>query len=135
MQLNITTDYAIRLTLYLSTCDKPTTSSELSSQLVVPQNYVSGIMKKLISSGIAASHPGISGGYFLIKEPHEITMYDIIAVMENTTRINRCLEPDRYCSRHATDTCPVRKFYVSLQNNIDENLKTTTLADLIEPTI
>lgn len=52
--------------------------------------------------------------------------------MEGTTRINRCLEPDHFCSRNGTETCPVRKYYEELQSKFDETLHSVTIAKLAE---
>ena len=47
MQLNITTDYAIRIVLYLSTTQEKATSKELSENLCIPQHYILKVTKKL----------------------------------------------------------------------------------------
>ncbi|WP_415331911.1 RrF2 family transcriptional regulator [Clostridium perfringens] len=69
--------------------------------------------------------------FSLAKNPNEITIFDIINVMENTMKINFCLEEDEYCSRFATENCPVRKFYCELQYDIESSLKSKTIHDLI----
>ena len=46
MQLNITTDYAIRIVYYLALKEETITASELASVLKIPVNYISKITKK-----------------------------------------------------------------------------------------
>jgi DNA-binding IscR family transcriptional regulator len=41
------------------------------------------------------------------------------------------LEEDCYCSRHATETCPVRKFYKEMQTFMDEAFSGKTIASLM----
>ena len=52
--------------------------------------------------------------------------------MEGTTRINRCLDPDGYCSRNGVPTCPVHKFYTRIQSYLDEAFQDKTIASLME---
>lgn len=122
MQLNITTDYAIRTVLYLAIQGKITPSNEISERMGIPKNYLLKITRKLSEAGIISRHKGIYGGFALKKKPKEITLLDIIEIMEGTTKINRCLEEDEYCSRFATDTCPVRSFYASLQGYVRKKM-------------
>ena len=44
---------------------------------------------------------------------------------------NRCLEEDEYCSRFATENCPVRKFYTKLQNELERKLQEITIKALL----
>ena len=132
MQLKLSTDYAIRIILYLATTNQVVPSLELSTRLGIPQSFVFKINKKLKSAGLIKTHSGSQGGVSLALPAERITLYQIINIMESTTKINRCLEEDEYCSRFATSYCPVRKFYCKLQNNIEVSLASVTIASLLE---
>ena len=112
MQLNITTDYAIRIVYYLALKEETITASELASVLKIPVNYISKITKKLKAAEIVQACEGIKGGYALMKKPEMISLFDIVSSMEVTMKINRCLEPDGFCSRNATDYCNVHKVII-----------------------
>lgn len=131
MQLNITTDYAIRTVLYLAIKKEVVTSKEIAEAMGIPLYYQFKITAKLAKEGIVQCYKGVNGGFALLKSPHEITLYDIVIAVEPTMRINRCLEDDEYCSRFATKDCPVRNFYVSTQREIEEKLQKVTIADLL----
>ncbi|WP_394883854.1 hypothetical protein [Clostridium tertium] len=47
MQLNITTDYAIRIVRCLAIKAKLTTAKEISEEMVIPKNYIVKITRKL----------------------------------------------------------------------------------------
>lgn len=132
MQLNITTDYAIRILLFCAIKDDKVSSKEISESMGIPKNYVLKIVRQLSAAGMTASQSGQKGGVSLIKKPEEITLFDVLDVIEPTTKINRCLEADRYCSRFATENCPVRNFYCILQNEIETKLKEITIASLLK---
>lgn len=119
MQLNITTDYAIRIVYYLALKEETITASELASVLKIPVNYISKITKKLKAAEIVQACEGIKGGYALMKKPEMISLFDIVSSMEVTMKINRCLEPDGFCSRNATDYCNVHKALLNVQKTYD----------------
>ncbi|RHJ60023.1 RrF2 family transcriptional regulator [[Ruminococcus] lactaris] len=131
MQLNITTDYAIRIVYYLALKEETITASELASVLKIPVNYISKITKKLKAAEIVQACEGIKGGYALMKKPGMISLFDIVSSMEVTMKINRCLEPDGFCSRNATDYCNVHKALLNVQKTYEDALKSVTIADLI----
>lgn len=131
MQLNIATDYAIRIVYYLALKEETITASELASVLKIPVNYISKITKKLKAAEIVQACEGIKGGYALMKKPEMISLFDIVSSMEVTMKINRCLEPDGFCSRNATDYCNVHKALLNVQKTYEDALKSVTIADLI----
>ena len=46
--------------------------------------------------------------------------------MEVTICINQCLDEEENCNLLATGQCPVRKFYLSLQEQIESELRNMT---------
>ena len=131
MQLTSGTDYAIRVIVYLAATGRMVTSNEISKEMGVPYDYLRAIVTPLRAAGMVASRKGSQGGYSLAKPAEDITLLDIVRITEDTTRINRCLEHDRYCSRFATEHCPVRKCYVQVQDCLDEALNSITVARLV----
>ena len=132
MQLNLTTDYAIRSLLYLTIQKRPTTGSAVAAAMKIPLSYEMNIMAKLKKAGFVSCRRGNIGGYYLIKKPEEITLLDIVEVMEGTMRINRCLEDDRYCKRFATENCPMRNVYCAIQNVMEDSFRRVTLKSLLD---
>lgn len=131
MQLNLTTDYAIRIVLYLAMKGGIASSIEIAENMAIPQNAVLKIMRKLNSAGFTKTHIGIQGGYSLATPAEKITLLSIINTMESTTKLNRCLEDDQFCSRFTTESCPVRNFYCLLQRELEEKLSSITVQTLL----
>jgi|GEM_PF-1665194 len=50
MQINVTTDYAIRAVLYLAIQNKVTTSNDIASAMGIPNSYILKITNKLLAS-------------------------------------------------------------------------------------
>lgn len=131
MQLKLSTDYAIRIVLYLSMKKRIVSLKELSENLKIDRDYVIKFSKKLHNEGIVCINDNMKDGFSLAKSSSQITMFDIINAMENTTKINLCLEEDKYCSYFEKKNCPVRKFYSELQNDIETSLKNKTIQELL----
>ena len=132
MQLKVSTDYAIRIVLHLAVKGGAATSSEISGQMGVPRSVIAALAKPLQKAGILTTQRGTGGGFALGRRPEDISLYAIINAMEGTTRINRCLAVDGFCSRNGVPTCPVHKFYTRIQSYLDEAFQDKTIASLME---
>lgn len=132
MKFQITTDYAIRTILFMASKDiqEISTAKEAAAQLGMTYSYFNKVASKIRQAGFIQSIQGPGGGYRLAKDAANISLYDIVVAMEGNICINRCLQPDKYCSRDATATCPVHSVLGSLQNQIVDTLKSVSIADL-----
>lgn len=133
MQFSTTSDYAIRTVLYLAlNSGSCATANEVEKSMGVPSLYLNKVTKKLKQSGILETVRGNGGGYRLIKDPQQISLYDILSLTEQSMEINGCLENESFCSRHAAATCPVRKVYTRINSALAAALKETTIFQLME---
>jgi len=55
---------------------------ELAKVESVPANYLVQILSELRNGGLIASRRGKQGGYILARPPEEITLYDIVKLIE-----------------------------------------------------
>lgn len=130
MQLNITTDYAIRSMLYLSMHDQRVSSTEIAEIMCIPDHYLYSVMGKLKKAGLVLATRGVNGGWVLKDSPDKIKLIDIIDAIEGTIKINKCLVSDSGCSRGAAKSCQVRDFYLEIQEQIEKYFVSVTLAEL-----
>jgi Rrf2 family protein len=84
MQINTSTDYAIRLILYLASESKTVSSSKLAAAIGVSPRYLLQISAKLRDAGFIEVTYGGNGGFSLLQPATKITLYDIIIVMEGS---------------------------------------------------
>lgn len=131
MQLTITTDYAIRIVCFLAYKKENCPASLIASTIQIPNNYIPKIIKKLRSAGLVDSAEGTQGGYYLTREPEDISLWDILSVMETTMKINQCLEEDGCCALNAVSHCTIRKIFVQWQSDMERKLQSITVADLM----
>lgn len=132
MKLQITTDYAIRIIIYMAQQgNQVSTARETAKQLGITYNYFNKVATKIRKAGFLGSVQGPEGGYCLSKDAADITLYDIVEAMEGGICINRCLEDGDFCSRYGLNhqVCQVHKIFESLQNQMIDTLKSVKIYD------
>jgi Rrf2 family protein len=67
--------------------------------------FLTKILQPLIKEGIVGSQRGVGGGFFLAKNPADITLLDIIKTQEGPVYLNQCLVKEGNCNREFF--CPV----------------------------
>lgn len=134
MQLNLTTDYAIRIILYLSQT-KQASAQELSRNLNISSQYINFMMSQMRLNRYVRPIAGIKGGYQLKRDPKTIRLIDIVKDMEKTIQISPCLEENEQCltcHTFETEICPIRKAYEKIQKRWEEKFSSVMIEDLIK---
>jgi Rrf2 family nitric oxide-sensitive transcriptional repressor len=130
VQLNITTDYAIRAMVYLAEEKRMVTGVEIANKMQIPPAYLVTIMKTLREAQFVTVKRGSVGGYTLAKPLDKISLWDIITVMEGNIQFNVDHGNDLFSQQTATGMGQVRQVYRSLQSNLEERLRAVTLEQL-----
>jgi Rrf2 family protein len=100
----------------------------------MPLSFLEQIMAPLRRAGLVVSHHGVHGGYELSRAPNEISMSDVLDVLEGTIAPMLCAPLDgstMICGRESI--CGSKVLWRRLRDAINETLRTTTLADLVPP--
>ncbi len=74
MIFNKSTEYSVRILLYMSELDnyKYFSATEIADAILIPKEYLSKILQKLAKKGIVYSKRGKGGGFKLLKSKKEI---------------------------------------------------------------
>lgn len=131
MQLQMTTDYALRILVYLASEKRVVSSTELSKKLVISAKYVPHVGDRLRGAGLVNTVAGKKGGYILSKPFADISVYDIIVAIEGAIKLNRCLEADGHCNRHLPASCVIHHLLAEVQQEFENKLKSETLETLL----
>ena len=130
MQLNRSTDYAIQMLLYLAKAGKTVSSSKLAAAIGVSHRYLLQISAKLRAAGFIRAAHGPSGGLKLVKDPEEISLYDIILSMEGAVRTGEiCGRP---ASEMAQEMLALGEEYRKIEKMLEKTLKGVTLIQILE---
>lgn len=124
--LNQSTDYAIRMILYLAKTARTVPSSKLAAAIGVSPRYLLQIGAKLRDAGLISVTYGTTGGYTLVKAPEKITLFEIIQVMEGNTHIKFQGVSDKQVEFRSLDAA-----YAHINQVVMTFLKTTTIDQLI----
>lgn len=133
MQLNMSTDYAIRIILYLAQVKKAS-SQELAKKLHISQNYIRKLIRQPEMNNFIHSEPGVNGGLSLKQRAEDISLLDIIQVTEKTTFISCCIEDEENCDRCTSfekDKCLIHMCYSRIQEKIEKELGETKITSLM----
>jgi Rrf2 family protein len=94
----------------------------------LPKDFMAKIFQKLAKAGILVSTKGRGGGFTLAKPPHEITLMQVVEVLEGPQCSDRCVVGLEKCNDHMP--CPQHDLYKPIRQRLKDYLQTTTLADL-----
>ncbi|MDR1993312.1 MAG: Rrf2 family transcriptional regulator [Nitrososphaerota archaeon] len=122
MQLNVTTDYGIRVILYLAQKNGVASSSEICEKMGIPPSYIHKIAKTLKKAGMIREIRGSKGGFELKKNPNSLSVLAIVNAFEKTINISKCLEKDKFCSKDIPLFLGVRELYAEIQAELHNRL-------------
>lgn len=100
------------------------------AEIGVSEDYLEQLLGNLRRAGLVNTVRGVQGGYQLAKEPHEITVGDIIDATEGPLNISDCLNDEGSCQR--SGQCRTRRVWEYLSNSINDVLQSITLRDMLE---
>lgn len=92
MNLNIKTIYALIALADMALIKTGTMikASDIADKYGIPPRFLETTLNELKTKGIINSRRGVNGGFFLTKQPSEITLLDIIKVTESSEKIFEC---------------------------------------------
>ena len=93
------------------------------------EKYLSQLVMPLKASGLINSVRGAQGGYLLARPPEQITVKDIVEVLEGDLAPSDCSKDNSLCSR--SSYCITRDVWEKLEKSISKTLKSITLNDLV----
>ncbi|MBW4598258.1 MAG: Rrf2 family transcriptional regulator [Calothrix sp. FI2-JRJ7] len=85
MELSSRVEYALLALIELADChsiEKSLKISEIAARHSLPERYLEQILSTLRREGIVKSVRGAKGGYILVKEPRQIYVQEVIAVID-----------------------------------------------------
>lgn len=134
MKLNQATDYAFRMVLHMALLPSGTkiTGSVLAERELIPERFLLKIMRSLIAAGIMKSYRGVEGGFALNREPHEISLLDVIRAVEGDAYLQRCLYDVGSCSKSCKGHCAVNEAMGAIQHQLMTQLKGVTFDNLAQ---
>jgi len=128
MNLNVKTVYAMIAIgeLTLNHGKSFIKSSDISSKYNIPSRFLDLTLSDLKTNGIINSKRGAKGGFYIHKNPEEITLFDIISVTEASTKVFECN------SLQNKQLCVFKDIFDELNNTIINFFKSITAVKIAE---
>ncbi|HLC18027.1 MAG TPA: Rrf2 family transcriptional regulator [Thermodesulfobacteriota bacterium] len=130
MRLSTKGQYAVRAMVSLA-ChpgDSPVTLKDISEDEGISLSYLEQLFVKLRKGRIVKSVRGPGGGYVLAKPSSDISVGEVIAVVEEPLNPVACLDKDSECSR--APRCITQGVWKGLAEKISEFLNSISIEDL-----
>ncbi|WP_287130230.1 Rrf2 family transcriptional regulator [Candidatus Cyanaurora vandensis] len=129
MQINRSTDYALRAMTFLATQpDQVSMVNEIALDQGVPPKFLARILQMLHKAGLVESHRGIRGGFRLARPAHQVNVLHVMEAVEGPLTINFCLTSPSICDQ--SERCPSLAVWERAQAAFMRVLASTTIADL-----
>ena len=109
--------------------EQPVSIKSISERQSISEYYLEQLFSSLRRAKLIKSVRGAQGGYILNRAPEEITIYDVINVLEGPIEISNCLE-DGACNN--IDCCATRLLWKKIKNSIDSVTTSITLKDIVD---
>jgi len=133
-------EYGVRLMVELGhqSPEQPTSLKAIADAEGLPLAYMEQVVAKLKKADLVMSARGAHGGYWLARDPEQITMFDVVSALEGTIAPMECFvrdEMERIVCSHVPHTdagpCATKLLWTRVQGGIIRSLQTTTLAELV----
>ncbi len=136
MRLSRKSEYAIRALIAIARQQRSAQIHELSRIANIPVKFLEQILLALRRGGYLTSKRGVGGGYTLRVPPAEITVGEIIALMEGAIAPVPCAakNPVERCSCPDPRTCALRLLMTEVREELNAILDHRTIDDLLKLT-
>ncbi len=129
------TKYGLKALTYITRkgSDAPVLISEIAEKEHISKKFLENILLTLKNAGFLSSKKGKGGGYYLIKQPEEITLAALIRILEGPIAMLPCVSLNFY---EKCDDCPderecsLHKLMIEVRDNTLNILENQTLKDL-----
>jgi len=113
--------------------NSPVQSRDIAERQDISIKYLEKLIRELARSGLIESRRGPQGGHMLAKSPDEITVGDIVRIMEKPPRYDDCACGDADCvGCPQADDCLTRNIWVETTRCMFEKLDSFVIGELIK---
>lgn len=111
----------------------PAQIKDISRRQAISPRYLEQIFQDLKKAGLLRSRRGPQGGYFLAKQPHEISVRSIINAAEGEMALVDCTKEDKGKKQCDFDNhCVTQTVWAEATRRLNNYFESVTLKDLCE---
>jgi Rrf2 family protein len=99
----------------------------------IPETYLAKLVVPLRNAGIIRSARGAKGGYELTRSPSEISVQEVVEVLEGRSSLLECTDHPELCARSAD--CPTLPIWTGLERVVRDYLQGISVGDVAGPRV
>jgi Rrf2 family protein len=135
--LSTTCKYALRSIIFIgikAVSGKKVNVRQIASELDVPMQFLSKILQIYVKNGILISLRGPQGGFAFKKSPHDVTLFDIITVIDGYDLFDSCVIGTRpcHCKDKEEKKCTLHNEYDKVRSGVEHFFKSQTIGSIAE---
>lgn len=135
MKISTNTRYALRFCRgSLRGCPKGLPLPRFRSWRVFRKKCWSGLRQNWPERGLVRSVKGMGGGFELLRPADEITVTQVLTVMETPYLPHHCVEDPEHCCK-MSENCHMLSLWVRIDEAVRAVTDSVTVQDLIRPWI
>lgn len=137
MKITYKGDYALKSILdlaYQYGHNKPSPLPDISKRQDVPEKYLEQIMLILKKAGVVQSKQGKGGGFLLARNPKDITVGEIVRIIDGPVEPIACANRDFDVDCQDENQCAFRELWAEVTTAISDIVDNTTFAGIMQKT-
>jgi Rrf2 family protein len=129
MRISAKADYAVRAAVELAAAgDEPMKGEKLADAQQIPLQFLEHILLELKHARLVRARRGARGGYWLARDPDEITLADIFRAVEGPLANVQDEAPE--AKSYPGRAEPLRDVWIAVRSSLRRVLERVTIADL-----
>jgi len=123
--------YALRALVHAASPDfgGRVQARDICEQAGVPESFTRKVLQSLVQGGLLVAQRGPGGGYRLARTPDQITLMEVIKLVDGNDTFDYCVLGLHECS--GENPCPLHFLWLNSKKPLLKSLEATTLRDLI----
>jgi len=135
--LSNTCKYAIRAVIYLAVHADKTEKigiKRIAEDLEIPMPFLGKILQNLAKNKILSSTKGPHGGFGIGKALNEVSLHDIVEIIDGTDAFEFCVIGLRTCNELNEQAvhCSLHEAYLPIRENLRNIFRNTSIQSLAQ---
>ncbi len=128
MRISAKADYAVRAAMGLALVGGSAKAEHIAQRHAIPLKFLEKILFDLRHAGLVATRRGPEGGYWLARDPAQITVADVLRAVDGPLADVHGLAPEDV--EYEEGFAALQKVWVAVRTNLRTVLESITIADL-----
>lgn len=109
----------------------PVNRSEISERQQIPLPYLTQVLRSLVNGGLLTSNRGPSGGYSLGKNPENISILEVVTLLQGPVSPTSCAGAGAAGECQRLESCGLVGVWSELKSSSENVLGQTSLKDIL----